>query len=80
MESLSALYYRYWTDAPTAYDGFGTVTVDNHERYREVLVQAEHAKWQVARYMSGMYAVTPSEAADQVQYQVFGAPANTEEA
>lgn len=45
------------TDAPAAYDGFGTTTIqDDHEGNRVVWIHAEHQTWQIGRYASGMYS------------------------
>ncbi len=62
---------EYVTNAPEAYDGFGTETVEAilhwmdrgmHTRYRRVRILEEHLDWQTARYRSGMYgAMTPEE-------------------
>lgn len=54
------------TDAPVAYDGFGTMTVaDSSERY--VLVPEIHAEWQVQRYLSGLHLAEWSDALDAEQ-------------
>ena len=45
----------YRTEAPRAYDGFGTATVYTHERTRLVVIEKEHLRWQLERYASGMY-------------------------
>ena len=51
-----------------AYDGFGTFTFSetggkpNDEHYKRVVfVQVENAKWQEARYCSGLYAPVKRE-------------------
>ena len=61
------------TDAPRAYDGFGTVEVQNFESpvevggvytkgdARLVLVRSEHLDWQTSRYSSGLHAAHPAE-------------------
>lgn len=49
------------TNAPRDYDGFGTVTVfesgshKDRDLVRIVLIRVEHAKWQTARYASGLH-------------------------
>jgi hypothetical protein len=54
-----------WTDAPDAYDGFGTQTVEVVAGWfrggmgwvpvRKVRSPARHVKWQRMRYASGSY-------------------------
>jgi hypothetical protein len=45
------------TNAPEAYDGFGTYTLDYLPGgYRRVSVRDEHRYWQEMRYRSGLYA------------------------
>lgn len=57
----------YFTDAPEAYDGFGTRTLDivgmrRGNFFREVAIPAEHVDWQTSRYASGLYvAMTEGE-------------------
>lgn len=47
----------YVTNAPVAYDGFGTRTVIDQKDRRVVDVQDRHATWQLGRYNSGMYVM-----------------------
>ena len=50
-----------WTDAPVAYDGFGTRQLSGDEgpyyrhTLRKVCLMPEHEQWQKNRYGSGMY-------------------------
>lgn len=50
-----------YTDAPTAYDGFGTFTFEmmekktNRGQFRAVMILKEHLLWQESRYGSGMF-------------------------
>lgn len=57
-----------FTDAPEAYDGFGTQTIDVgygktfRGAIRKVEIHPEHLEWQVNRYQSGMhFAYTEEE-------------------
>lgn len=66
--SKTRTYYLWETSAPQAYDGFGTFTFSetggkpNDEHYKRVVfVQVENAKWQEARYCSGLYAPVKRE-------------------
>jgi hypothetical protein len=43
------------TDAPHAYDGFGTMSIMESKPVRIVLIRAEHLNWQEMRYASGMH-------------------------
>src|ERR1017187_9535643 len=54
-------WLKYVTDAPVAYDGFGTRTIDKitlsyfpGRDFRVVLVDPKNENWQQARYDSGM--------------------------
>lgn len=59
-----------YTDAPEAYDGFGTTTLQvmgktssrcvrhAHGAIRKVAIHPEHLRWQTTRYESGMYVWT----------------------
>lgn len=56
------------TDAPEAYDGFGTVELTpwkfesrRARSYRKVQIQNEHLDWQRNRYSSGLYVCLPEE-------------------
>lgn len=48
------------TDAPDAYDGFGTFTVHEYNGVRTVLIRCEHWQWQATRYSSGNKYCKPS--------------------
>ncbi len=57
-----------YTDAPEAYDGFGTRTIDpnagvdkNGRVIRLVAIEEAHRVWQVSRYESGAYVVILKE-------------------
>jgi hypothetical protein len=55
------------TDAPQAYDGFGTRTVrvvgtTRHGDVRQVETPDEHARWQECRYCSGGVYIVANEA------------------
>lgn len=61
---------KTWTDAPEAYDGFGTRTVEIvgiHETalgkrlVRLVETPSQHAGWQRSRYESGLYLCADEE-------------------
>jgi hypothetical protein len=46
----------FQTTAPKAYDAFGTVTIsEDWDNKRIVFIHAEHQKWQIDRYASGMH-------------------------
>jgi hypothetical protein len=52
------------TNAPQAYDGFGTFAVyeygpeNSADFLRIVLIREEHLSWQLPRYSSGMHTAT----------------------
>ncbi len=47
----------FQTNAPEAYDGFGTQTLGKitEDGARTVFIHAEHQMWQIGRYRSGLY-------------------------
>jgi hypothetical protein len=61
------VYYRIGlTDAPEAFDGFGTLTIghideklgrDRYEPCRFVLINEKHFDWQEMRYRSGLHVL-----------------------
>jgi hypothetical protein len=46
-----------FTDAPADYDGFGTITLEEVDGMRKVLIINEHLNWQRMRYWSGLHQV-----------------------
>lgn len=60
----------HYTDAPEAYDGFGTRTLlttrvrgqVSNNPIRKVSIDPDHLEWQQGRYMSGMYFCLTEEA------------------
>ena len=53
-------YLPYETNAPKAYDGFGTISLyDDLPKLRLVLIDERHKDWQVGRYLSGMHYANP---------------------
>ena len=56
---FESAYKAYETAAPEDYDGFGTISLHRKASLRWVLIRAEHEKWQVERYRSGVYQATP---------------------
>ena len=60
------------TDAPVAYDGFGTKTVqeigtsNRNQTVRLVATPKEHVEWQRARYGSGNNMAMPPEQWDEI--------------
>jgi hypothetical protein len=51
------------TNAPKAYDGFGTTTMSEiDEDKRLVWIYTEHQTWQLQRYISGMYGAVAVDA------------------
>ena len=74
--TFQGLFVAAITDAPEAYDGFGTFTLEtiNDEAdesskiFRLVLIRTEHLQWQTGRYSSGLYSCD-HEAADRLTDQ-----------
>lgn len=62
-----------YTNAPEAYDGFGTKTLrvvgtDKRDRpIREVSIEPDHFKWQSMRYRSGMHPCWTREQLGELQ-------------
>jgi hypothetical protein len=64
----------YWTNAPAAYDGFGTATIETTELvyegragpydhcFRRVRCDPAHLRWQCDRYASGLYVALTTDA------------------
>ncbi len=57
----SFVYHFYQTDAPKAYDGFGTITVMEWGSTRIVGIRTAHCEWQLMRYTSGLHKVETLE-------------------
>ncbi len=66
-----------WTDAPTAYDGFGTITIEvvslidspmGKRPVRKVETPRENVEWQRSRYASGGYLSASMEELPRVQW------------
>ncbi|MCR4330249.1 MAG: hypothetical protein NUV65_06935 [Candidatus Roizmanbacteria bacterium] len=53
--SIEKDYSAWQTDAPEAYDGFGTFTIYNGSKNRWVLIESTHVGWQTERYASGLH-------------------------
>jgi len=64
---------QYYTNAPEAYDGFGTKTINKNTGYfdrngnelRIVEILALHNQWQTIRYSSGMKIFFTVDALDE---------------
>lgn len=67
------------TDAPEAYDGFGTETLEwlpyeswGHRQVRRVAVQDEAKEWQNGRYRSGLFLrIRPDEAEEFIKLGIM---------
>lgn len=57
--------HLYRTTAPERYDGFGTVTLTTYDDERYVLIPEVALEWQLSRYGSGLYPVTPDDGYDR---------------
>ncbi len=57
----SFVYHFYQTNAPKAYDGFGTLTIEEHGSTRIVGIRTAHCEWQLMRYTSGMHKIEALE-------------------
>jgi hypothetical protein len=68
---------EYYTSAPEAYDGFGTLTLEvvgkcrRGNVVRKVSTPVEHFEWQTMRYGSGLHTYT-SERCPLEMYVKFG--------
>jgi hypothetical protein len=65
-EDNEVLYHIRQTRAPKAYDGFGTIELQDvgGDIGRFVLIRDEHFNWQSGRYSSGMFACAAPDAID----------------
>ncbi|MEE9612556.1 MAG: hypothetical protein V3W19_14980 [Desulfatiglandales bacterium] len=55
----SRTYLPHWTNAPAAYDGFGTLQLYDGKDKRLVLIVDHHVDWHIQRYGSGGYRAWP---------------------
>lgn len=74
LEAEQAAWPRFWTNAPEAYDGFGTATIETtgltYEGrsgpydfpFRRIRVHPDHVRWQADRNSSGLYVTLTTEA------------------
>ena len=58
ISDITKMYVLVETTAPTAYDGFGTFTINALGPKRWVLIEQEHFTWQTQRYASGLHGHT----------------------
>lgn len=57
-------YEVWWTQAPPAYDGFGTITISKCSAGRLVLISPKAKDWQLSRYSSGLHTAWPGDETD----------------
>jgi hypothetical protein len=65
------VYHVMETDAPQAYDGFGTFAIDEYNGERTVLIRDEHFTWQTMRYSSGNHWSRPCLVGEQAIREIL---------
>ena len=55
LNGYERVYRLYRTNAPKAYDGFGTLELYSGGDWRHVLINVDNEVWQTGRYGSGMH-------------------------